>query len=141
MVKNPPAMQDRHKMQVRSLGQEHALEEGPGNKLQFSCVENSTDRGVCWVTVHGVAKNQTRQATEYAHTCLSENRFPSLHNCPCLSAVLPLLLGGEYLSRAAYLQPFFGLGDGDYSLGDFLFRGSCVTDSPNQCKRKGAIMI
>ena len=31
---------------------------GNGNPLQYSCLENSMDRGVCWVTVHGVAKSQ-----------------------------------------------------------------------------------
>ena len=33
--------------------------EGNGNPLQYSCMENSMDRGVCWATVHGVAKSQT----------------------------------------------------------------------------------
>ena len=46
MVKNPPAMQDRHKMQVQSLGQEDPLEERHGKPLQYSCVQNFTDRGV-----------------------------------------------------------------------------------------------
>ena len=31
---------------------------GNGNPLQYSCVENPMDRGACWATVHGVAKNQ-----------------------------------------------------------------------------------
>ena len=30
--------------------------EGNGNPLQYSCVENSMDRGAWWATVHGVAK-------------------------------------------------------------------------------------
>ena len=34
--------------------------EGNGNPLQDSCLENSMDRGACWVTAHGVAKSQTR---------------------------------------------------------------------------------
>ena len=34
--------------------------EGNGNPLQYSCLENSMDRGAWWATVHGVAKNQTR---------------------------------------------------------------------------------
>jgi len=34
--------------------------EGNGNPLQYSCLENSMDRGAWWVTVHGVAKWQTR---------------------------------------------------------------------------------
>ena len=33
--------------------------EGNGNPLQYSCLENSMDRGTCWATVHGVAKSQT----------------------------------------------------------------------------------
>ena len=30
--------------------------EGNGNPLQFSCLENPTDRGAWWVPVHGVAR-------------------------------------------------------------------------------------
>ena len=37
----------------RSLG------EGNGYPLQYSCLENSVDRGACWATVHGVAKSRT----------------------------------------------------------------------------------
>ena len=33
---------------------------GNGNPLQYSCLENSMDRGIWWTTVHGVAKSQTR---------------------------------------------------------------------------------
>ena len=33
-------------------------EEGNGNPLQCSCLENSTDRGAWQATVHGVAKSQ-----------------------------------------------------------------------------------
>ena len=33
--------------------------EGNGHLLQYSCLENSIDRGVWWATVHGVTKNQT----------------------------------------------------------------------------------
>ena len=31
--------------------------EGNGNPLQYSCMENSMDRGAWWATVHGVAKS------------------------------------------------------------------------------------
>ena len=34
--------------------------EGNGNPLQYSCLENSMDRGARKATVHGVAKGQTR---------------------------------------------------------------------------------
>ena len=33
---------------------------GHGNPLQYSCLENSMDRGAWRATVHGVAKNRTR---------------------------------------------------------------------------------
>ena len=31
---------------------------GHGNPLQYSCLDNPTDRGAWWTTVHGVAKSQ-----------------------------------------------------------------------------------
>ena len=34
--------------------------EGNGNPLQYSYLENPTDRRAWWATVHGVAKSQTR---------------------------------------------------------------------------------
>ena len=33
--------------------------EGHGNSLQYSCLENSMDKGAWQATVHGVAKNRT----------------------------------------------------------------------------------
>ena len=32
--------------------------EGNGNPLQYSCLENYTDKGVWWATIHGLAKSQ-----------------------------------------------------------------------------------
>ena len=34
--------------------------EGNGSPLQYSCLENSMDRGAWWATVHEVVKSQTR---------------------------------------------------------------------------------
>ena len=31
---------------------------GNGYSLQYSCLENSTDRGAWWATVHGITKSQ-----------------------------------------------------------------------------------
>ena len=31
-------------------------EEGNGNPLQYSCLENPMDKGAWWATVHGVAR-------------------------------------------------------------------------------------
>ena len=63
MVKNPPASTgdtDSVHEQGRSPGV------GKGNPLQYSCLENSMDRGAWWVTVRGVAKGQTRLSM---HAC------------------------------------------------------------------------
>ena len=56
MVKNLPAMQETW---VRSLGLSglgRYPREGNGNSLQYSCLENSMDRGAWWTTAHGVAE-------------------------------------------------------------------------------------
>ena len=34
--------------------------EGNGNPLQYSCLENPTNRGAWWAIDHGVTKSQTR---------------------------------------------------------------------------------
>ena len=34
--------------------------EGNGTPFQYSCLENSMDRGAWWATVHGVSKSRTR---------------------------------------------------------------------------------
>ena len=58
MVKNLPAVQ---KTWTHSLGWEDPLGEGNGNPLQYSCLENPMNRGVCWATVHGVAELDTTE--------------------------------------------------------------------------------
>ena len=40
-------------------GSGRSPEEGNGNPLQYSCLENPVDRGACLATVHGVLKSQT----------------------------------------------------------------------------------
>ena len=42
--------------------------EGNSNPLQYSCLENSMDRGAWWATVHGVAKSQTQLSDSHTHT-------------------------------------------------------------------------
>ena len=56
-VKNLPAMQET---QIQSLDWEDFPEIGSGNPLQYSCLENSMDRGAWRAKVLGVSKNQTR---------------------------------------------------------------------------------
>ena len=57
MVKNLPANAG-DAGSIPKLGR--YLGEGNGNPLQYSCLENSMDRGAWSATVHGVAKSQTQ---------------------------------------------------------------------------------
>ena len=40
---------------------------GNGNPFQYSCLENTMDRGAWWATVHGVEKMGYDWATEHHH--------------------------------------------------------------------------
>ena len=53
----------------RSPGEAH------GNPLQYTCLENSTDRGVWWVIVHRVAKSQKwlKQLGTHTHSHISSS--------------------------------------------------------------------
>jgi len=55
MVKNLPAMRDSGL--IPGLGKPPG--ERNSNPLQYSCLENFTDRGAWWATVHGTARSQT----------------------------------------------------------------------------------
>ena len=56
MVRNPPASAG-DMGSIPDLGR--SPEEGNGNPLQYSCLENHMDRGAWWATVHGVAESDT----------------------------------------------------------------------------------
>ena len=56
----------RFNPRVRSPGGGHS------NPLQYSCLENPTDRGAWWATVHKVAKCQTR-LSDLAYTHAHED--------------------------------------------------------------------
>ena len=55
VVKNPLPMQEMQETwgSIRGLGKYSGI--GNGNPLQYSCLENSMDRGAWWPTVHGIA--------------------------------------------------------------------------------------
>ena len=46
------------------------LGEGNSNPLQYSCLENPTDRGAWWATIHGVAKSRTRLSDFCVYVCV-----------------------------------------------------------------------
>ena len=62
MVKNQPAHAGdaRDEDSIPGMGRSPGV--GIGTPLQYSCLENSMDRGA---TIHGVANSQTQGATEH----------------------------------------------------------------------------
>ena len=71
VVRNPPARagNTRHKGLIPGSGRSPGV--GNGNPLQYSCLENSMDGGVCQATVEGLAKIWTRLSTHthIKHLC------------------------------------------------------------------------
>ena len=57
MVKNPPANAEDTRDMSSIPGWGRYPEVGNGNPLQFSCLENSIDRGAWRATVNGAAKS------------------------------------------------------------------------------------
>ena len=57
MVKNTPA----NAGDTGDVGSTLVQEDHPkGNPLQYSCLENTIDRGDWWATVHGITKSWTQ---------------------------------------------------------------------------------
>ena len=63
MEKNPPAIagDTRDVGSIPGSGRFPAV--GNCNQLEYSCLENSMDRGPWWPTVHGITKNRTGLST------------------------------------------------------------------------------
>ena len=57
---------------------------GNGNPLQYSCLENSMDRGAWQGTVHGVAESDvTERQMATVHGVSKSWTQLSMHTCPC----------------------------------------------------------
>ena len=57
--------------------------EGNGTPLQYSCLENPTDRGAWWAAVHGVTKSRTGLHFHFSLSCIIEGNGNPLQ-CSCL---------------------------------------------------------
>ena len=93
-IKNPLAVQDVPSGMGSIPGWRRCPGEGHGNPLQYSCLENPTDRGAWWVTVRGVPKSGTRVKQLKTHALTNDHRFVclsfshgevQLHNSFCIS--------------------------------------------------------
>ena len=72
MVKNLPAIQETW---VEFLGWKDSLEKGNDNPLQYSCLENSMDRGAWWAIVHVDHKELDRTEIYLHHFTITLQRF------------------------------------------------------------------
>ena len=88
-------------MKFQSLGWEDPGE-GNGYPLQYSCLENSMDRGAWWVTIHWVCKeSDTKECTcthTHTHTHTPEKCKPQ-SQLDCMSNDNHHPGGGENPSR------------------------------------------
>ena len=57
VVKNPPVNAGNARDTVSTPRSGRSPGVGNGNLLQYSCLENSVDRGAWWATVHEAAKS------------------------------------------------------------------------------------
>ena len=79
---------------LRSLGQEDSGG-GNGNPLQYSCLENSMDRGAWQATVHEVAKSWTHLST-HIHKFLQVMDLFYILSFVAFSSTLPSLVGTNF---------------------------------------------
>ena len=76
---------------------------GNGNPLQYSCLENTMDRGAWWAAVHGISKRRTRLSM---HACMHskvkegffrENQIPQTECSPYSEGERGLKWVGQFL--------------------------------------------
>ena len=69
VIKNPPAnARDRRDLgSIPGLGSSPGG--GPGNPLQYSCLEKSMDRGAWWAIIHRITQSQIQVKQLSTHAC------------------------------------------------------------------------
>ena len=89
-------------------GSGRSPEGGHGNPLQYSCLENPTDRGSWWATVHGVTQSQTR-LKRFSIALLSLRRYLYISSSAKIDG-LPQQRNIQFSSphsKQRLLSPFF----------------------------------
>ena len=94
VVKNPPANAGDARNVDSIPGLERSSGEGNGNPLQYSCLENSMDRGAWQATVHRVPKSRTRLKWLHIHTqwcwMVATESFGDFFSVSFLNGIWPL---------------------------------------------------
>ena len=80
MVKNLPASAGDTRDVRSNLGSGRIPGVGNSDPLQYSCLENSMDRGAWWATVYGVSKS----LTQVSNFILFLSVLRRLGNLPCI---------------------------------------------------------
>ena len=119
MVKNPPATAGdmRDTVSIPVLGRSH--EEGNGNPLQYSCLENPMDRGDWLATVHRVTKSRI-QLKQLSMSHLDSGFNPKggmIQIYPCLG------LSNHIILFDLYIQCYFS-----YHRGFRMYKHRCRSD-------------
>ena len=79
-LKNPPANAGDTGDSSSVPASGRSPREGNGNSLQYSCLENPTDWGAWWATVHGITKTRTRLSTHTVSSLLLIQKFISFRS-------------------------------------------------------------
>ena len=78
VVKNPPANAGQARDVGSIPGSGRSPRVGKSNPIQYSCLENSTDREAWWALIHGIAKSQTQPKQLRTHTSTIPDRVLGL---------------------------------------------------------------
>ena len=110
VVKNLPA-NARDTRNVGSIpGSGRSPGEGNVNPFQYSCLENSMDRGAWWATVHRVANSWTRHSTCFQVPELKSLNFPTVADQEFLKSYeLTIIFFIAYTQANTLTQRYYNL--------------------------------
>ena len=110
-VKNPPAVQEAQKTQVRFLGREDPLEKEMATHTSIPAGRTPRDRGAWWATVHGVAQSRTQlsdhSATTHIYTFTKKSLTKQHTLLPCVNRSF---LVSYFLRFCFFFRLFFEAG-------------------------------
>ena len=76
---------NQYESSLKNIKNRAFLGEGDGTPLQYSCLENSMDRGAWWAAAHWVTESDTTEQLHFhfSLSCIGEGNGNPLQ-CPCL---------------------------------------------------------